>query len=1550
MAKTLQPSRPTLTDDLVQRLGSDDTDPKEMKALEALSKEMIKVFRDECRLSYVREAAALARFTTASNYQDLSRAFNNAIIGGTADGNILEPQLLERFAFVLRCAEGTKTAEVELGPVMKSLQVRLNSAVEQAEPKSQYQLIYTLSSVLDAMIDIKTIGLSREKLHEPLLKQLATLSKEQELRLSQAAGYAYQALLGIPNDEGPYQTLWRHTSTVVEGTANVTGAVFTMDPAKLFDGLVKLQDLPRLISSMIDVVRAVSGLANSLGDTADGVRFVQNQKSWYVALRFTDMLIQAKAFKSLEDFLSKVSCSKEKEFLCGIFAQLEQAWETGDPSFKGQIVDFLERVLVPAGSESPYPRVFEWVKLVAHTLGRSDWMDSIQPARRSWHRRLWKHTPTASTIPCLKTPDEALPADLLKQAWLSCIEAQVYYADVKIREYYVQDERRLKVERLSGKPLSMDQCYINLAIAEHSSHRKQSDTKHQSSPFSLLARLKVETPHQDSQVSLASLFNPRKRRDGTTAPPERIFIRGQAGVGKTTLCKKIVYDNLYDGTWADSFSRLLWVPLRTLKGKSSLEYNLKDWLRAEYFRAGDGDILAEAVRQAVDYPDKYGKTLFILDGLDEVSHELDSETSGLLQDLLNQPHAIITSRPGTSMARFNNVDLELEIVGFYPEQVQTYIKKAAPDKAREIDSFLQDRWLLQGLVRIPIQLEALCYSWDAGTANSGGASTTMTTLYRAIERKLWKKDVVRLRKTHGGMPLSVDIAKSTLDTEISSWVMPEVNLLRCLAFTGLYSNVIDLDKKCQEQVWSYWNDISEHLKPRGTPPSSHDLARLSFLRSSDTSSDKMERSYHFLHLTFQEYFAAQYFVEHWKSGNQIPCLALISGEIDRVNAEDFLSKEKYNARYDIFWRFVAGLLQPHGDGEQLCRFFGTIEKEPRDLLGPTHQRLVMHCLSELMSQKGMPTFAPLRTKLEDQMSKWLLFECNFRGTARLASEMEFPEQVLHNFLQRESEDTVMKVLKSLRGRPKIPLSIIELATDWLRGNASRPFSVVALRMLQRPQETLPDQTLEAVVSWFEDQDRDIRQAAVEALEGQLALPENILKAVVARLEDKDNHIKWIAVHVLKPAQLEDQDEDVKYAAAQVLESQLALPEEFLKSMAAQIEHQDESIRGAAIEILRGRPALPEEILKAVAAQFMDQDGYIREAALLVLEVQSALPKEILRAIAIQLEDRDGDVRRRAVQVLRGQSVLPEEILNAVTARLWDQDADVRWAAVRALDFQSVLPEEILNAVATRLGDQDAGVREEAIQALGIRLPLPEEILKAVVARLEDQDGAVRRAALGALRDQLALPKEILEAVLVRLEDQNRDMRWKAVQALKDQSALPEEILKAVAGQLKDQDKDIRRAAVEALGSQLALPQEILQAVTARLEDQDISVRRAVVDALGGQSALPKDILQAVVAQLEDQDMSVRQAVVDALGGQLALPKEVLGQFAKSIYPIWLEKSFREHFSCYVANGICYIDMPVGLREVRLEDQQDRFKGAIREAQRNLGIPLPDTSGMERWIK
>ncbi|KAM3547239.1 hypothetical protein ARSEF4850_010141, partial [Beauveria asiatica] len=466
-------------------------------------------------------------------------------------------------------------------------------------------------------------------------------------------------------------------------------------------------------------------------------------------------------------------------------------------------------------------------------------------------------------------------------------------ADKLIREkHYTTD--RLKIERLSGDPLAMDQCYINLAIVEQSGQdaaRSKKERETAPSPFSILDRQKVEAPDKTMQVELLAIFNERKGSDDRPMHPRRILIRGRAGVGKTTLCKKIVYEFTKGtwGKWNELFDRVLWVPLRNLKheGRRKMPvYAFEDLLSHEFLPTNKRS--AEALSRVLDA--KSSKTLFLLDGLDEVSQDLtgDAGMARFLNRLLSQPSVIITTRPSAKPPA--NLDLELETIGFGPDQVNEYIEKyfTNPDtgetdqtKVDKVKSFLQERWLIQGLVRIPIQLDALCYTWDDFQPDE--IPNTMTGIYKEIALKLWKKDVERLAKRHNG---DLVTASQITSSDAEDLVADEVYFLEGLAFTGLHNDVIDFNAKDRDV----------------------------------------------------EYFAARYFVRQWKNQGQLQFLTLSSkGTGTTASAPaDFLRKHKYTARYDIFWRFVAGLLDENG---QALEFINTVEEEPLDLLGPTHQRL-----------------------------------------------------------------------------------------------------------------------------------------------------------------------------------------------------------------------------------------------------------------------------------------------------------------------------------------------------------------------------------------------------------------------------------------------------------------------------------------------------------------------------------------------------------------------------------------------------------------------------------
>jgi hypothetical protein len=112
--------------------------------------------------------------------------------------------------------------------------------------------------------------------------------------------------------------------------------------------------------------------------------------------------------------------------------------------------------------------------------------------------------------------------------------------------------------------------------------------------------------------------------------------------------------------------------------------------------------------------------LFILDDRDEIVGHWDSghDMSEFLEDLLNQPNFIMTSRPHASLpANFQLPDVELETIRFYLDHVNDYNEAEFTgterycidrQKVEDVQSYLQAHQLIQDLVRIPIQLDALC--------------------------------------------------------------------------------------------------------------------------------------------------------------------------------------------------------------------------------------------------------------------------------------------------------------------------------------------------------------------------------------------------------------------------------------------------------------------------------------------------------------------------------------------------------------------------------------------------------------------------------------------------------------------------------------------------------------------------------------------------------------------------------------------------------------------------------------------------------------------------
>ncbi|KAJ5712585.1 hypothetical protein N7493_009053 [Penicillium malachiteum] len=799
-------SEPHLTSDLLRRWPS--AQGREKAAFRALISCMVHIFQDGPLPSRMIEAAKLSSAVDMKDYDVLLRTFTNELIKEASGASHVG-----LVAFLV--------------PVLRSLTDRLDNAKENSQSETQYHLVYTLSVILDAMGDIGINDLSRENVHEPLRQSL-------------------KALLGISNDESTAAAVWRYASDIIIPLGKIAGAVPNFDPSKFIDATPQVMKLLSSISSLVKSTQKVLEESQSLQDTAKKMCSLFDQRDWYGALRYTDLLITAKAFKTLEHFLQYNPSKTADQFWCGLLAQLERSWYSEKDTQK-TITDLISRAL--SQIDNKRRPAWMWINMLAEIFDQTDWKGQTKPRRkREFLKKKSKADPTFTAYFPTEITGLGNESQLLDSALPNCDEAVDFYADNELAKAYKKSH--LEITRLSGELLDMEQCYINLAIVHISSQRKA--ISEGTGPSSAFIRSKHSTAisrTSNEWIALHSLFDKREI-DKKASQPRRIMIHGRAG---------------------ELFDRIIWLPLRALKEKPTLQELLDSYLQNSSSRL-DRKCIVTALQKLVNSLESNSRTLLLLDGLDEIPPE--SMSSAAVRNILNHHSVIITSRPHA--VSFNGLDqmhLELETMGFRDEEIQSYLSKVVDDESKRdaIKAFIDEHWLIQDLVRIPIQLDAICYSWDDDFLSGG--TTTMTALYQEIEVGLWRKDLEQLRRINQGQKL---LNRS----QLQRYGNDEMNFLEFLAFTGLTNDIIEFNQKHREEVYKHSEFIGM---------TDDILDKLSFLRTSNLSKRKIS-TYHFIHLTFQAYFAARYFTRCWISGKALACQTLC---IQEHSSLGYLSPERF---------------------------------------------------------------------------------------------------------------------------------------------------------------------------------------------------------------------------------------------------------------------------------------------------------------------------------------------------------------------------------------------------------------------------------------------------------------------------------------------------------------------------------------------------------------------------------------------------------------------------------------------------------------------------------
>ncbi len=1029
--------------------------------------------------------------------------------------------------------------------------------------------------------------------------------------------------------------------------------------------------------------------------------------------------------------------------------------------------------------------------------------------------------------------------------------------------------KRLAIQRLSGPPLSMEHCYINLAIVEYEKTFKEEGSsqeggeKAQSDYLYRSSSAEAMNSEQQKLVLLKNLFEPRELRDDKTITPKRILIRGRAGVGKTTLSKKIVYEYTQKGQWRDRFDYVLWIPLRALKGRQDCD--LEKLFYETYFQHHlKGRSLAKTLLAQIKGPAKE-RTLFILDGWDEVAQEWDEQKlmAAFLKELLNQPAVLITSRPYTDLKQADPMDVELEAVGFSPESVAAYLDNQAltpAAQAKEMKDFMQTNSFIQSLVNVPIQLDALCYSWDEikRLQQQTQGMVTVTALYQAIVNKLWRKDILWLGKSEAGKPITESQVNALKrPSRIEKLVKTEQNFLSTLAFRGLQRNQIefkDLDLDALlEQLETQGVDLPITLEDN--------LKKLSFLHTDNA--EKGQPSYHFMHLTFQEFFAAKHFVQCWETGQQIALLSIDSKQWTKAAPEALVRQHKYNPRYEIFWRFVSGLLR----GEALNRFFTVLEAEPRDLFGVTHQHLIMNNLHEASGDTETGLSPEIRNRLEQGLGQWLKLEIDKLGIYEntLAYSLTLPESLLYECLREaRSENTKLIIARACRQRSVLSDATAQ-ALSALMTMGSLSLRLAAIEALGK--SSLPVSVLEALIELTRNKYWDVKSAAAKALSQQSSLSPPVLEALMALMKGKDQ--RGVRRTLL--------DSLVKHASVPaVFEALITLTTD-----------GSEDVKRDVAKVLGQQSSLPLWALDILVALTRDKKWSVREEATKALGKSSSLPPSVLEAMVTLIKDGDKDIRCAAAKVLVKQSPLPDWVLNALIKLMKDDDKNVKQGTVEALGRASSLPPLVFDALVALAKDGDDGVRYAVAEALERWPSLTESAFDALIALTKDKNDNVKRVAAGALGKQRLFKVSMFDALIALTKNENNGVRRTAAEALGKQSSLPISALAALIELMKHAIKSVRDAAAEALGKQSSLPVSALAALIELMKSDLKAVRSTATWVLDKQASLPTSAFGALIELTKSEYKDVKLAAVEALGQQ-SLPQtsaalDTLIELAKGEY-------------------------------------------------------------------
>ncbi|CAF1922695.1 unnamed protein product [Rotaria magnacalcarata] len=501
------------------------------------------------------------------------------------------------------------------------------------------------------------------------------------------------------------------------------------------------------------------------------------------------------------------------------------------------------------------------------------------------------------------------------------------------------------------------------------------------------------------------------------------------------------------------------------RGKKYLPIDL---VEKQYFQWDDG---SNEVRQYFKEQCNKGRVLWILDGYDEFVQNIPEQLEDVFDHICQTQHHILTSRPYVIALHY---DIKMEITGFIDENITKYIEQFfdqiktestdAFSNGQKLQEFLKSNPNIWGIAHIPVNLELICSLW--GNADWTETKTMgMTALYNSIIIWLCRRYLARENP---------NLIKKQSRDQVYAECQQELSFLERLAFSAMESNSIIIPTTLLQKIKNH-DDCSnvDFLQ----------ILNIGILKSYDDkaigNAIHIEKQYYFIHLSFQEHFAARHLLKVLKSSNN-------------ESAIRYISCHKYNQRFLMVFIFATGLLtqSDYQSCNSLC--WSVLEQEPLDLVGWRHIKLKIECFDEMSAQ--ISSSSP--THHIEQIAKWMHFcvwATPYILTKHLLESLErtqslimdpYIQNKLIDLLNSQKPETIKKTLEiipTLTGS-KTPSPLFSTLCGMLQHehNGFRYETYRALEGIGGKAATR--ELIDVFINAKKDTDMDIRGIASEALE------------------------------------------------------------------------------------------------------------------------------------------------------------------------------------------------------------------------------------------------------------------------------------------------------------------------------------------------------------------------------------------------------------------------------------------------------------------------------------